>query len=215
MITLSDLEADTLAELINIGMGRAAASLGKMVNEEIELSVPHLEFLSRREAARLLEMETSAQVSAVREAFSGPLQGTALLIFPQAKSLELVRALLREEVALEVLTELEQEALTEVGNIILNACLGALANMLRVELQCGLPEFISADCASLLSGLVTGEAAVDRDESSTTVILLIVDFSTRQSRIKGYVVLMVDLAAITSLQRELRLLIDRYQRGGE
>jgi CheY-specific phosphatase CheX len=42
---LSELERDAIAELANVAMGRAAASLRKMVGSEIVLSVPKVEIL--------------------------------------------------------------------------------------------------------------------------------------------------------------------------
>lgn len=215
MIILSEIESDTLAELLNLGMGRAAASLSQMVGEEISLSVPHLEFLTREEATRTLEVQTSVQVSAVVQPFSGPFSGSSMLIFPQSKSLELVRVLLKSDAPVEVLTELEQEALSEVGNVILNACLGTLANMLRTEIRCGLPEFISAQCSALMGGMITGNVDPARpNQPDDPVILIIVDFATQSSHVKGYVVLMVDISTLSNLKNHLNDLLRRYQAGG-
>ena len=58
----------------------------------------------------------------------GPFSGRALLIFPEAQSLELVRSIVGAEHSLEDVIDLEQEALAETGNIILNACLATIAN---------------------------------------------------------------------------------------
>ncbi len=43
---------------------------------------------------------------------------------------------------LEDIIELEQEALAETGNIILNSCLATIANMLQRSLRMSLPEIL-------------------------------------------------------------------------
>ncbi len=73
-----------------------------------------------------------------------------MLVFPEVHSLELVRSLLKENVPLDSLTDLEQEALMEVGNIILNACLGSISNALGEPINCSMPSFRKRESRSLL-----------------------------------------------------------------
>ena len=47
MIELTELEHDTISELINIGVGRAASSLSEMVAQPVELTVPTISFVER------------------------------------------------------------------------------------------------------------------------------------------------------------------------
>ena len=78
--------------MVNIGVSRAAASLRKMVGEQVVLSVPAIEVMDQKRAAALVGERASEDLIAVRQDFSGAFAGRALLIFPQASSLELVRA---------------------------------------------------------------------------------------------------------------------------
>ncbi|NJO17669.1 MAG: hypothetical protein HC877_18615 [Thioploca sp.] len=133
-IQLTELQQDAIVELLNIGMGVAARSLSEMVNEEISLSIPNLEMLSRQSAATHLNGESPITIAAVKQCFKGAVWGEALLLFPQDKSLELVQ-LLMKGVPHEMLNELAQDALVEIGNIILHACLASLANLLAIDLN--------------------------------------------------------------------------------
>ncbi len=47
-----------------------------------------------------------------------------------------------EHLSLEDILELEHEALAEIGNIILNACIATIANLLQRSLTMSLPEII-------------------------------------------------------------------------
>jgi chemotaxis protein CheC len=118
-------ERGAAAELFNIGMGRAAASLSRMVGDEVELSIPHVEILTVETLLERLAQQGVDDVSLVVQRFEGMFTGEALLVFPYEQSLELVRVLLSEATALEHITELERDVLAEVGNVLINACLGS------------------------------------------------------------------------------------------
>ena len=142
---LSEIEQDALAEIANMGVSRAAASLRRMVGEQVLLSVPAVNIVSRRVASRMVEKGHSPKLVAVQQSFEGPFSGRALLIFPEAQSLELVRSIVGEEHSLEDVIDLEQEALAETGNIILNACLATIANVLRRTMRMSLPSIVRGD----------------------------------------------------------------------
>ena len=142
---LTDIERDAISEIANMGVSRAAASLRQMVGAQVLLSVPSVSIVSREEAAGLVERGNSPKLVAVQQSFEGPFSGRALLIFPEAQSLELVRSIVGAEQSLEDIIDLEQEALAETGNIILNACLATIANVLRKTMRMSLPSVIRGD----------------------------------------------------------------------
>src|SRR5947209_5405208 len=107
--TLGELELDALTELVNIGVSRAASSLGSMVKEQVLLSVPSVMIVSRSDAAFRVDQARENLLVAVRQAFHGDISGRALLIFPEKNSLELVRAVVGEQLSLEDILELEHE----------------------------------------------------------------------------------------------------------
>jgi chemotaxis protein CheC len=82
---------------------------------------------------------------ALRQDFSGVFSGRALLIFPEASSLELVRVVVGRQLALEDIVDLEDEALAETGNIILNSWVATIANLLKKNLKMSLPVVIRRD----------------------------------------------------------------------
>jgi len=197
-VELTELQRDAIIELLNIGMGHAASSLGEMVNEEVKLSVPSLELLSHQEASSRLAQSPSKRIAAVKQHFQGPFWGDALLLFPQDKSLELVRALMKDEVPLDMLTELEQDALTEVGNIILNCCLSSLANVLTNEITSDLPIFMVGSANEVLQN-----GAINQDDR---VMFLRMDFALHSKDIYGYVAFILEIPSIERFKAS----IDQY-----
>src|SRR5580698_1165094 len=90
---LTDMEQDALSEIANMGVSRAANSLRQMVGEQVLLSVPAVRIVTRQAASKLVERNNAKKLVAVQQSFEGPFEGRALLIFPEAQSLELVRRL--------------------------------------------------------------------------------------------------------------------------
>ncbi len=141
-VALGELELDALTELVNLGVSRAAGNLRTMVGTEVLLSVPSVEIVTHKRAAQIIGNCESEKLIAVHQTFEGELSGRALLIFPEANSLELVRAVTGGTLPLEDIIDLESEALAETGNIILNGCLATIANMLQRNLHISLPEIL-------------------------------------------------------------------------
>jgi chemotaxis protein CheC len=190
--SLSELELDALTELVNMGVSRAASSLGVMVGEQVLLSVPLVVIVSRSRAVDLLGGTRQDQLVAVRQAFHGDVSGRALLIFPEKNSLELVRAVAGERLSLEDILELEHEALAEIGNIILNACIATVANLLERSLTMSLPEIIRGDSEGLFDLTVS--------ISDDVVLFVHINFSLKGHQIVGYVAMVMDFASLTSLK---------------
>ena len=142
-IELDEIERDALTELANIGVSRAAANLRDMVGPSGDCCRSRRSQWLRGITRRTLlgEREVGGLV-AVHQAFAGDFSGRALLIFPESNSLELVRAVTGGDLPLEDIIDLEQEALAETGNIILNGCLATIANILQRTLKVSLPEII-------------------------------------------------------------------------
>lgn len=202
MIKLTELQQDALGELLNIGMGRASASLSEMIGEEVELSVPRVDILPYNEAVKRVNENVGEEVTAVREKFKGAFWGDALLLFPGNQSLNLVRALFKDQsLPLEMLSEMEQEALTEVGNIILNACLGSLSNIFKQNLEFDLPQYSHGSCASVLKQ----EKSSSQQLKDEGVLLLQMNFSLEKTKVNGFLTLLMDVDSMQALSKQLSI----------
>jgi chemotaxis protein CheC len=194
---LTEIERDAISEIANMGVSRAAASLRQMVGEQVLLSVPSVRIVNREEASRLVERGNSTKLVAVQQSFDGPFSGRALLIFPQAHSLELVRSIVGTEHSLEDVIDLGQEALAETGNIILNACLATIANVLRKSMRMSLPSVIRGDGATMFG---TEKSPSD----GNLVLFLYIDFTIKNRDIQGFIALLMDLPSIAALKNIVR-----------
>jgi chemotaxis protein CheC len=188
---LSELERDALGEVSNIAMARAANSLRQMIEHEVLLSVPSVEILSQEAATRLVAKPDNPSLVAVRQDFSGAFSGRALLIFPEANSLELVRAVVGRQLSLTDIVDLEDEALAETGNIILNSWVATIANLLKRALKMSLPVVVRGDSRHMFE---SGEVR------ENLILFLHIKFEIRNKEIRGYVALLMDIPSIDELR---------------
>jgi chemotaxis protein CheC len=198
-ISLTELETDALTEIVNIGVSRAASNLRKMVGAHVLLSVPAIEVVSQRRAARLISEREITNLVAIRQDFEGPFSGRALLIFPESNSLELVRAVTGGELSAQEVLDIEEDTLAETGNVILNSCLATMANMLQRSLTMTIPEVLRGDGA-LMFDIWEGAPA------DGLVLFLYIDFAVRERDIRGYIAMLMDLPSLTAL----KLLLDEF-----
>ncbi|MBL4762480.1 MAG: chemotaxis protein CheC [Gammaproteobacteria bacterium] len=197
MMTLTELQQDAIGELLNIGMGRAARALSEMVSEEVSLSIPEIELKSEADLEEYLDAAHHGSMTAVNQHFQGPFWGDACLLFPEKRSLELVRLLVGEDLPLEALTDMEQEALQEIGNVIINACLGSLSNILGGEVKTNLPEFYRGTYKNIVSSLGS-----ERPEEQIILVIRI-EFGVLAKDINGYFAILFDVGALQAFLKKV------------
>jgi len=201
-VVLGVFKRAALTEIVNIGVSRAASNLRKMIGDQVSLSVPSIDVLSQHRAARLIGEREDSDLVAVRQDFSGPFAGRALLIFPESNSLELARAVTGDTLTGADLLEMETEALTETGNVILNSCLATMANMLKRSLTMTIPEILRGDSATLFE-------VKDDTASNGLVLFLYIDFAVRKRDIRGYIAMILDLPSLETIKALLGEFIER------
>ena len=191
-VFLTELEVDALTELVNIGVSRAAASLRQMVGRQVMLSVPSIEVTSRRTAAALMTEREVGPLVAISQDFDGAFGGRALLIFPEANSLALTRAVTGDELDAEELAELEEEALKETGNVVLSNCLATMANMLERPVQMSIPQVMRRDGTTLFQP--------DPADAAGAVLFLYINFAVQDHDIRGYLAVLMDVPSLDTLR---------------
>ncbi|HEV2673792.1 MAG TPA: chemotaxis protein CheX [Aliidongia sp.] len=193
IIFLEDLERDALTELVNIGVSRSAVSLRKMVGEQVILSVPSLELMTRTAAAKLIREQENEDLVAVCQDFEGAFSGRALLIFPEDSSLALAHAVAGGPLLGDEAHLMEDEALAETGNVVLNGCLASMANMLKRRLTLSLPMVLRGNGKLLFEAT---EVEADR----RVVLFLYINFAINDRDVRGYIAMLMDLPSLGILK---------------
>lgn len=192
-MNLSETHADLLKETFNIGVGSAAEALSEIAGgEEIILTVPQLQMMTLGDLGRQVRDVSGEDICSVAETFRGPFSGKAMMLYSQRESLELVRLMLGDMVPVEQIREMEGEALCEVGNIVLNACLAAMADMIGSEIETDIPQLKVGHFEKVLH-----QEAGGSDEHS--ILYLRMDFAMARYQLNGHIGFVFDLNSMTSL----------------
>ena len=191
---LNALELVALTEIFNHGVGQAARSLSELAHEEVCLTVPKVQELAKRDITDRMDAQGADRICAVRQAFTGAINTEALLMFPVKQSLQLVQMMVGDDVPLEQLSEMEQESLAEIGNILLNSVVASVADMLRIEFEGSLP---------VVEMGRSQEVLCPDGDFDNLVLSLHINFDIASRKIQGYLVFLLDVASSDMLERKL------------
>ena len=205
---LNDLQLDALTEVFNIGAGRAAESLSEIVGDTVLLSVPSIEILADKDidAAKIGQRLGLGNdvFAAVSQVFSGPFDAEGLLLFTETHALEIVREMMGSEIAIEDLPEFEQEAMCEVGNIILNACVSAMADIFGIELDSGLPRYTQASPQWILG-------YISHEMEHECLLVLHIDLKIEKRQTQGHLIFFVSTDSLNQLIEHVQRYLDSIQ----
>lgn len=193
MLQLSEVQHDALVELLNIGFGKAGASLSKLTGQRVLLEVPHVAVHPLDHLNAALSEVVAGDVASVHQVFTGPVAGDALLMLDPAGA-SILKELLTNEPALPLdLDGSAREVLTEVGNILLNACIGTFGNLLKVPIGFSVPDIDVARLHDIVERLTSG------GDTFRYALVITSAFRLRDCEVTGYVVIVLTVQSLTRL----------------
>jgi chemotaxis protein CheC len=198
-MVLTTLQQDALIELLNIGFGRAGAALSELTGHRVTLEVPEVSIHPISSLAPALKVVANEDVASVHQIFSGPVAGDALLILNHSAA-GMLKQLLTDEAPLPLVVDATaREVLTEVGNILLNACLGTFGNLLQVQVSFSVPRLNLDTLTSVLESLVVNREGV------RYALVVHAGFQMRQAEVRGVIVIVLSVASLDKLIRAVEV----------
>jgi chemotaxis protein CheC len=194
---LNERQNDALTELINIAFSRTAASLSELTGHRVILDVPKVAIYPVSELTARLAEFLPAELASVHQVFTGPITGDALLLLNYDGAVSLTELLTDEYLRSHRLSESAREVLTEVGNILLNACLGVFGNLLQVRISFSVPRLHMETLGTLMRSLI-----IDKEELRYALVIYTA-FRVRDSAISGYLVIALSVVSLDRLIQEV------------
>lgn len=196
-MTLSERQTDALGEFINIAFSRTASSLSEITGQRVLLDVPRVEVYPIEEVASNLGRFLPGDVASIHQPFDGTIAGDAFLILNYEGAVRLTDLLTDGNTPQTQLDESAREVLTEVGNILLNACLGMFGNVLRVRVNFAVP-YLHLESLNELMDSISSER-----KGLSHAILVYTSFRIRESSVTGYLVLVLSVVSLSRLVEEI------------
>jgi len=190
---LTQEQQDALTELINIAFSKTAASLSDLTGHRVLLDVPRVDIIPIEDMNRKLGSFIQGEVATVHQIFTGTLAGDAMLVLNAEGASMLVNLLTGQERPGIRVDATGREVLTEIGNILLNACLGMFGNLLKVHVSFSVPRLFVEDLEAMMDTLVIGQ---DELRYALTVST---NFRLQGNAVEGYLVIVLGVISLDQL----------------
>ncbi len=196
---LTDKQQDALTELINIAFARTAASLAQLSGHRVRLDVPDIHVHPIDELPAAVSNLIDEEIATVHQIFTGPVSGDALLLLNYRGAVSLTDLLSGTPGQSSVMDASAREALTEIGNILLNACLGMFGNLLKVQVSFSMPRLHLNNLDQLLRSITIGS------EELRYAVVVSTAFHVKESAISGYLIIVLGVSSLDHLLQAVEL----------
>lgn len=186
-LEISELQAEALREILNMGAGRAAASLGALTGEHILLSVPSVRLISVEELPEFAD-DYDEGSKAVMLKVSGDLTGFTSIVFSLSAAKKLLHVALDGNMSEEELEVLSEPALIELGNTVIGAVVGEFSNFLNLSLRYSTPSFLEGSLTDLVSTGAIGQ--------NPQIIIARITFSIANGSTDGVLLIVFDVESM-------------------
>jgi len=194
---LTERQNDALAELINIAFARTAAALSELTGHRVSLKAPEVSVHPTEELPLVLSRFLPGDAASIHQLFVGPVSGDAFLLLNYDGAVRLTNLLTEEQSPANTLDESAREVLTEVGNILLNACLGMFGNLLNVRFSFSVPRLHLETLDEMLDSLIS------KGDALHYALVISTAFNVRDSAVSGYLVIVLTVASLDRLMQEV------------
>ncbi|KTD46527.1 CheY-P phosphatase CheC [Legionella quinlivanii] len=205
MISLTAEQEDALIEIGNIGMSKAAKQLSLLLNSTIKISIPKITFININELTEDNDFNDEQVLSYVYQNISQDLEGSAALVFQREQANVLTVTVIGEapQLTQEEARACEQEAMLEIGNIIISSCLSVIMNMLSQTVKLSLPVYNENNLYNLLQNLCRQISKLTRN-----IIAISTKLETSNDKLSGSLFIILTEDSVIKLLRSIKELIN-------
>jgi chemotaxis protein CheC len=191
-MSISEHYTDALKEFVNIGVGKSANILNNMLDAHITLNVPRVQNIFNSELSSVFPY-TDENLSSIQLDIQGAFAGNAALIFSPDSAHNLVSILTEVDIDSDEIEEIKEETLTEIGNILINGVMGAVANSIQQNLEYAPPKYKEATLNNLLS-------LISSDEKK---LMIDTHFEVTKHNIKGNIIILLNCDSVSDLCKSI------------
>jgi len=178
---------------VNIAFGLTAAKLSEISGNRVVLEVPVIAIHPVSALARELGLFVTGDVATVHQVFTGAVSGDAILFLNYQDAVRLSNLLVEGNLQSRAFDSATGEILTEVGNMLLSACLGTFGNLLQVHITFSIPRLNLDSLEQFLTSISVGGDEVRH------AILITASFNIREQGLSGRIVIVLGVSSLDRL----------------
>lgn len=160
---LSQDQQTRLANVMNTATVCAANALSEMIEQRVSIQLLHVSLVGQQSLREFVDHEINAIGALCILRFRGASNGSALFILPLGHDDILLSAAMAGENDPGVLAEMKPSVITETGNVILNACVGTVANELNISIDFLVPELVLKPGSDQVIALASAEISTGQE----------------------------------------------------
>lgn len=187
---LSEVQADAIQELGNIGAAHAATTLSVMLGSTIEMSVPAIRVVDLAQLGEYMGEESAAMVAFELQG-DIPHGGYILFYITRGSAVRLTNTMLGMTEMDRPFTEMDQSALLEVGNIMVSAFLDATAELLGMVMLPSPPALTIDMAHASMQSLIA-----QMQEETNEVLLFSTELVCEEHRIDSDIIMMPETSTL-------------------
>ncbi len=187
---LSEVQADAIQELGNIGAAHAATTLSVMLGSTIEMSVPAIRVVDLARLGEYMGEESAAMVAFELQG-DIPHGGYILFYITRGSAVRLTNTMLGMTEMNRPFTEMDESALLEVGNIMVSAFLDATAELLGMVMLPSPPALTIDMAHAAMQSLIA-----QMQEETNEVLLFSTELVCEEHRIDSDIIMMPETSTL-------------------
>ena len=199
-VDLNNMEGvyfDVLREIGNIGAGNATTALAQMLNEKVDMHVPHVALLDFQEVGSAMGGEEQL-MAGIYQVISGDITGSIMFLLEEDSARALVGRLMGMDIPEDApFDEMQISALKEIGNIITGSYLSSLSSLTGMTIDASIPA-ISIDMA----GAILSVPAIEFGTMGDKMLFIATEF-TDDIKLEGYFILCPNLESYDKILTSL------------
>lgn len=202
-------EKEILQEIMNIAFGNATADMAGVIDIYVVLSIPKIDVISIGALPEYLRetIAASSETSIVDQKFWGDFNGSGFLVFPAGAETDLITFI--EEKSDKKTPQkqdriVEHEILSEIGNILIGACVGKMSDLLNTFVTYSPPVIIRGNSTEY-------NYLIEQFDPKQQAIVMKTLFKFKQNNVDGLLLILTNQESIRWLRKSLMDFMDSYE----
>lgn len=190
---LSAIQSDAIQELGNIGAAHAATTLSQMLGSTIEMSVPAVTVVELSHLADYMGEESAAMVAFELQG-DIPHGGYILFYITRESAIRMTNTMLGLTETNRPLSEMDESALLEVGNIMVSAFLDATAELLGFVMLPSPPALTIDMAHAAMQSLIA-----QMQEETNEVLLFSTELTCEEYKVDSDIIMMPERSTLNKI----------------
>lgn len=190
---LSTIQSDAIQELGNIGAAHAATTLSQMLGSTIEMSVPAVTVVELSHLAEYMGEESAAMVAFELQG-DIPHGGYILFYITRESAIRMTNTMLGQTDTNRPLSEMDESALLEVGNIMVSAFLDATAELLGFVMLPSPPSLTIDMAHAAMQSLIA-----QMQEDTNEVLLFSTELTCEEYKVDSDIIMMPERSTLNKI----------------